>query len=481
MRPKSYNPLDPIIQTQPDAGRENLQLKEIFVRGVEATSESKITAAFQEAKKATTLNELNEAISIGLERVGKLDVLNNVNVILDADDSKNVALVLDCKEKQSTRLSAGTTVNDKGQVKGEISFGYRNLLGQADRWDVDANIDKTGLTLVGRTFLPQSFNNDGALYVSGFLNGGRVLTNLLQEKSNGVSVRAEINDRHSISYDFEMRRNEDVGSMFKKASSSGSFSRFFSRFYNAKTQDSEPVLDKDDSVVKSQVWTEVKEQSVKSSLSHTYRFDTRNSSFAPSSGAFFKLVHRLAGLGGDVKHYSVDMNGEVFVPLISDSLVAALKLNVGTIIPLDRQNDTFISLNDRFIEKVRGFPAVGTVHPRSEEVYGGNIKAVATGRLVFPFPVSFIHQLLGLHCQAFCDIGNVSNINDYSENGVQQFREKFCKGLHTSYGFGLAMMLSFGRIEFNFAKPSTLFNDQTNLPPTLNSFKQFSIHYVFNE
>ncbi|KAF0972907.1 hypothetical protein FDP41_008759 [Naegleria fowleri] len=481
MRPKSYNPLDPILQIQPEAGKESLQMKEILVRGVERTNESKLKNAFEETKKAKNLNELNEAISVGLERCSKLDVLNNLNVILDTDENKNVVLVLDCKEKQSTRFSVGSTVNDKGQVKGEVSLGYRNLLGVADRWDIDANFDKSGLTFVSHAFFPQSFNNDGALYLSGYLLGSRRITNLLQEKSNGVSVRAEINDRHTISYDFELRRNEDVNAIFRKASSSGSFNRFFSSFFNTKTQESEPVLDHDDSHVKSQVWTEVRERSVKSSLSHIYRYDTRDSAATPSQGAFFKLVHRLAGLGGDVKHYSVDMNGEVFVPLITDTLTAALKLNIGTIVPLDRQNDTFISLNDRFVENVRGFPAVGLVHPRSEEVYGGNVKALATGRLVFPFPISFLHQLLGLHCQAFFDAGNVANLNDYSEKGIQEFKEEFSKGLHTSFGFGLAMMLSFGRIEFNFAKPSTLFNGTSNLPPTLQNFKQFSVNFVYNE
>ncbi|KAL9657243.1 hypothetical protein ABK040_011465 [Willaertia magna] len=477
MQPKTYNPLDPILSVNPEAKEQSVVLSSILVRGLEKTKDVMIKKAFKEATEAKSLEELNQAISVGLERSRKLGVLSHMNVVLDSDNNNNVVMVLDCKETSSKRFSIGSTVNDKGQAKGEVSFGYRNLIGYADTWDLDTNFDKSGLTLIGRAVFPQSFNRNGSLQLSTYLMGSRRLTNYLQEKSNGISVRAQINDRHTLSYDFEVRTNEDVNALFRKSTSNN----FISRWFNTKSTTNENQEEEEDKSIKSQLWNEVREKSIKSSLSHTYKLDLRDNFVTPTSGLNLKLIQSIAGLSGDVKHYSFDLNSEVFIPLYKNLLVGSLQLNTGVVIPLDREKDTFISLNDRFIDQVRGFPEVGEVHPLTLEPLGGNVKAIATGRLYFPFPITLLRDLFGLHCQVFCDVGNVANIRDYSSNGIKEFKQSFINGLHCSYGVGLALMLSFGRLEFNFAKPSNVLNDRVHLPSTFNNFKQFSFRFVYNE
>ena len=53
--------------------------------------------------------------------------------------------------------------------------------------------------------------------------------------------------------------------------------------------------------------------SVKSSISHTFLYDTRDDKIAATSGAYGKFFQELAGLGtaGDARFYKVEMEGQV--------------------------------------------------------------------------------------------------------------------------------------------------------------------------
>ena len=53
--------------------------------------------------------------------------------------------------------------------------------------------------------------------------------------------------------------------------------------------------------------------SVKSSLSHTFLYDTRDDKITATRGAYGKFFHELAGFGtgGDARFYKVEMEGQV--------------------------------------------------------------------------------------------------------------------------------------------------------------------------
>ena len=53
--------------------------------------------------------------------------------------------------------------------------------------------------------------------------------------------------------------------------------------------------------------------SVKSSLSHTFLYDTRDDKITATRGAYGKFFHELAGVGtgGDARFYKVEMEGQV--------------------------------------------------------------------------------------------------------------------------------------------------------------------------
>ena len=52
--------------------------------------------------------------------------------------------------------------------------------------------------------------------------------------------------------------------------------------------------------------------SVKSSLSHTFLYDTRDDKITATRGAYGKIFQELAGLGtGDARFYKVEMEGQV--------------------------------------------------------------------------------------------------------------------------------------------------------------------------
>lgn len=53
--------------------------------------------------------------------------------------------------------------------------------------------------------------------------------------------------------------------------------------------------------------------SMKSSLSHTFFYDTRDDKVAATCGAYGKFFHELAGLGmgGDARFYKVEVDGQI--------------------------------------------------------------------------------------------------------------------------------------------------------------------------
>ncbi|KAF9003410.1 mitochondrial protein [Cyathus striatus] len=73
-------------------------------------------------------------------------------------------------------------------------------------------------------------------------------------------------------------------------------------------------------------------KTIKSSLSHTYIFDTRNDRIAATRGFYTKFYHEYAGLGGDASFYKAEFEGQVSRPVtshISWSLAAKAGLLYG--------------------------------------------------------------------------------------------------------------------------------------------------------
>lgn len=68
--------------------------------------------------------------------------------------------------------------------------------------------------------------------------------------------------------------------------------------------------------------------SVKSSLSHTFMYDTRDDRIAATRGLYGKVYHELAGLalGGDANFYKAEVEGQASRKLWETGVVSVLNL-----------------------------------------------------------------------------------------------------------------------------------------------------------
>merc|ERR1712002_719075 len=125
--------------------------------------------------------------------------------------------------------------------------------------------------------------------------------------------------------------------------------------------------------------------SLKSSLKHTYTFDTRDTPILPSKGVLAKFVNEISGLGGDVKFVKSEAEFQYNLPL-THGLIFQSSLVCGAMKSL---ND-LTRINDRFLLggplTLRGFRHNG-VGP-SEEGYalGGESYWGSSLHLYAPLP-----------------------------------------------------------------------------------------------
>ncbi|EDR02029.1 uncharacterized protein LACBIDRAFT_186162 [Laccaria bicolor S238N-H82] len=126
-------------------------------------------------------------------------------------------------------------------------------------------------------------------------------------------------------------------------------------------------------------------ESLKSSISHTYLFDTRDDRMMAKKGVYAKLYHEFAGLGGDASFYKAEAEGQVSRP-VSNGVSISLAARAGLLSSL--KGSTLFS--DRFQlggpTSIRSFKA-NSMGPRDGPDYiGGDIYYSAGASLISNIP-----------------------------------------------------------------------------------------------
>lgn len=200
--------------------------------------------------------------------------------------------------------------------------------------------------------------------------------------------------------------------------------------------------------------------SLKSALSHTFTFDTRDDNAFPTRGTWARVTHELAGLGlgGDSSFYKLHVATQTAAALSRDRKVTAtLTGQAGFIWSLANDRSGGARLNDRFQLggplSVRGFYYNGLGPRDGNDFVGGDAMMSATANVLFPIPTS--RPDLPLRLQTFLTCGSLLPLDQ--DNPRATVREL----LHTpsvSAGVGLVYRHELGaasaaRFELNFCLP----------------------------
>ncbi|CAL4867718.1 Outer membrane protein assembly factor BamA [Asticcacaulis sp. MM231] len=147
-----------------------------------------------------------------------------------------------------------------------------------------------------------------------------------------------------------------------------------------------------------------------SSVGYSLSFDLRNDYVQPTRGWMFTLRQDFAGLGGDVKYVSSELEGHWYHGFRKDMILHVFGTS-GAIIPW--QGDA-IRINDRFFkggDTMRGFEYAG-MGPRDTSTgyaLGGQTYAIGTAELGIP---NGLPEQYGLKTALFIDVGTLGGVDD---------------------------------------------------------------------
>ena len=201
---------------------------------------------------------------------------------------------------------------------------------------------------------------------------------------------------------------------------------------------------------------------LRSAITSSYTYDSRDSNITPRRGSRFNVGLTLAGgpLGGDVEIYAVAASGSKHWNLPWDLIVNLS----GAYETVDDFGGDGVPIFDRkFLggsRNLRGFEYrdVGPRDPVTEDVIGGKTFGYSTVELTFPL----IENIRGA---AFYDVGFVSEDPWAMDLGA----------LYSDAGLGLRLNLPFGPLALDYAFPLTFDDDEADNGGQFN----FYLNYQF--
>nr|KAJ3415242.1 hypothetical protein HK105_001569 [Polyrhizophydium stewartii] len=418
-----------IIESQ----RRKFTVNSVKVQGVVHTSHALLEKVTRPLLAAENLGDLIVGSRNVADHLRRLDVFKNVAIVLDSPpgsaDLVNVIFRVEEAQRLFARTGADFGANDGSM---NLSFNIRNAFGGAETLSANTSyaIDSSGPIyhkdsgdMAGASSHQFSFSTpidadpDRRFEATGYKQSrNHTLLMSHHEKITGLSLKLRNLygiAKQEMGYDAVWRENHSF----------------------------EPTA--------SQSIRQDAGHSLKSALSHSLSFDSRDDSVLPFRGLYFRAFQEVAGLGGDVRHVKAEVDTQATLPLpFGFSLTSSLR--GGVIAPFGGQKRNRV--NDRFFLggplSVRGFKQAGIGPRDGKESLGGD--AYWAGSLGLLSPLPFI-PLKPVKAQVYLNGGSLVPLRlDQSPAGNAQ---ALFATPSVSAGIGLAARFTIFRIELNYNVP----------------------------
>jgi len=192
--------------------------------------------------------------------------------------------------------------------------------------------------------------------------------------------------------------------------------------------------------------------SVKSSLSHTFLYDTRDDKIAATRGAYGKIFQELAGFGtgGDAQFYKLEMEGQLSRKVQKTGLSVSLATRTGLLWSLANGGRTLFS--DRFQlggpTSVRSFKTSGMGPRDGSDSVGGELYYSAGASFISDVPTK-AHWPLKAHL--WVNAGRLDSVNQ--DASLKTIVLDSLSRPSISVGLGLIYRFDPVRVEVNFGVP----------------------------
>nr|CAG8440604.1 12075_t:CDS:10 [Entrophospora candida]CAG8585733.1 6589_t:CDS:10 [Entrophospora candida] len=398
-----------------------LYVNSIKLDGVKKTRRNFLEQIFNPILKARTLGSIIDEIQISIDKLYRLDIFENFDILLDTSNNQLtqidvIDVLLSVEEKKRFFMKTGTEIgNDSGSAN--LSLNVRNLFGGAETLEAYmATSTQTSRIFQFCLATPINGNPDSKIDISAFrMTKSNQLYSSHDEILKGSALRWRGISKlgfHELNYGLIWRQicniNNDATLSIRESAG----------------------------------------HSLKSSISHTFIYDKRDDIILPSSGYYFKLFQEVAGFGGDVNFIKNEIENQINYPL-GEGFIFSASLRNGILYPLkDKSN-----ISDRFFlggaQSVRGFKLNG-LGPREDkkDSLGGDIYLAGGISLFTPLPKLKKYPVKG---HLFINGGSLIEF-DSRRNFLNNFKN-LTKTPSISAGIGIAYKSSILRFEINFCLP----------------------------
>ena len=348
------------------------------------------------------------------KRIRNLGFFEKVEV-KNTGGSKRDKTIIDVRvsEQSTGHITLGAGFSSSSGALGEIGIREKNLLGRGQDLLFKTRVGATSTEIDVKFTEPYFLNRKLAAGVDIFKN-----TNDLKDQSS--FEKSSLGGGLRLGYDYSdvLRQNYEY------------------RVSQDKVTD-----------VKSDASLAIQEQkgsAVKSEISQTLTFDSRDDRFLTTEGVVGDLTTTLAGLGGSVKFFKANFRAKQYYPL-TEKLIGSLGFRGGFIQGLGED----VRIVDRFFlggNALRGFESAG-VGPRDKktgDAVGGKLMYAGTAQIMFPLGLPNEFDVKG---RLFSDIGSLTNSESTSANINEG------KSLRASVGFGLSWKSPLGPLSIDFSHP----------------------------
>nr|CAG8527105.1 5896_t:CDS:10 [Entrophospora candida] len=398
-----------------------LYINLIKLDGVKKTRRNFLEQIFNPILKARTLGSIIDEIHISIDKLYRLDIFNNFDVLLDTSNDPlaqkdAIDVLLSVKENKRFFIKTGTEIgNDSGSAN--LSLTVRNLFGGAETLEAYmATSTQTSHIFQFCLATPINGNPDSKIDISAFrMTKSNQSYSSHDEILKGSALRWRGISKlgfHELNYGFIWRQicniNNDATLSIRESAG----------------------------------------HSLKSSISHTFIYDSRDDIMLPSTGYYLKLFQEVAGFGGDVNFIKSEIENQINYPL-GKGFIFSASLRNGILYPLKDKS----KISDRFFlggaQSVRGFSLNG-LGPREDkkDSLGGDIYLAGGVSLFTPLPKLRKYPVKG---HLFINGGSLIEF-DPRRNFLNNFNN-LTKTPSISGGIGIAYRNSILRFEINFCLP----------------------------
>ncbi|RGP36070.1 outer membrane protein assembly factor BamA [Pseudotabrizicola alkalilacus] len=367
------------------------------------------------------------------ERIRALGFFSDAQVDARPGSAADQVIVdVNVEEQPTGSLSFGASYGADAGVGVNIGFAESNFLGRGQALSVaiatGSDSTSSSLSITEPAFL----GRDLSLSLGAFYN--------ITDQKNAIYDTANVGARAALSF--------PVGEVSRLELRYG-LSKNTIKNYQGKDVNGDGVIDPATERNPTLVAESARDGEFTSAIGYTYSYDTRIGGLSPDRGMVFRFSQDFAGLGGDAKYISSEVQALGERKILSEEVTLRAIFEAGTISPLGGYGTR---VTERFFGngKIRGFEGNG-IGPRDQvtgDALGGNFYAVA--RFEADFPIGLPEEY-GLSGGLFMDVGSVWGLKG---NIVDALGAPIDTGFNPRAAVGVSVLWDapIGPLRFNFSK-----------------------------